>query len=144
MKENFKFKAEQITEEVLDDLLKNNESKYQNLNNEIIEKFNIKRDEYSYWLEDNDLRIYVGIDYYVVIDSWFEVQHGFSGSFEIVGDEFKIIPPEMWADYFENTNLVYPNTKEGLEKAFFDTKMQEYVAKFKVGNIEYFVCKDEI
>ena len=140
---NLKFKANQIGQQILNDLLNNNGVKYKDLNDFIIEKFKIERDEYEGWLEDNDLRVYEGISYDAVIDSWFEVQHLYS-TVNINKDTFEIIPPESCKDSYKDINTIYPNTKEGLEKAFFDTIMDEYVGKVVLNDKEYFICKDEI
>ena len=141
---NLKFEAKQIGQEILNDLLNNNGVKYKELNSLIIKNFKIKEDEYGSWLEDNDLRVYNGIDYNVVIDSWFEVQHLYDADVYIEEGTFKIVPPKHCREHYNNINLIYPNTKEGLEKAFFDTIMSDYVGKIVLDNKEYFICKDEI
>ena len=140
---SLKLKTKQIGQEILNDLLNNNGVQYKELNDFIIKNFKIKEDEYEGWLEDNDLRVYEGISYDAVLDSWFEVQHLYS-VVDIKDDTFEIIPPESCKGYYNDINTIYPNTKEGLEKAFFDTVMDEYVGKVILNDKEYFICKDEI
>ena len=135
------FKSKRIEDEILDDLLNNGGKKYLELNNFIIEKFKLDKNQYGSWLEDVDLRVYEDICYDTVIDSWFNVQH-LDSHIEVKEDNFTIIPPRWYEDGFINRKLVYPNTKEGLIEAFFDTEMSDKVCRFQMYGRDFFVCVD--
>lgn len=138
-----KFNAKRMESEILKDLLNNNGENYLELNNFIIEKFNIVKDEFIAWLEEADLRVYEGINYDTVIDSWFYVQH-LDGKIEVKNDTFTIIPPHEYEDNYKNYKLEYPNTKEGLTDAFFNTIMPGCVCRVEMYGKEYFICVDEM
>lgn len=137
------FKAKRIESEILKDLLNNNGENYLELSNFIVEKFNIVKHEFKVWLEEADLRVYEGINYDTVIDSWFYVQH-LDGKIEVKGDTFIIIPPNEHEDAYKDCKLEYLNTKEGLKEAFFNTVMSSCVDSVKMYGKEYFICIDEI
>lgn len=140
---DFKFKANEIGNEMLEDLLNNNGAKYKDLNSFIINNFKLNEEDYEIWLEESDLRVYDGIDYDTVIDSWFYVQH-LDSVIDVKDDVFEIIPPRFHEEYYRSKNLIYPNTKEGLEKAFFDTIMGEQICKVKMYDKEFYICVDEL
>lgn len=138
-----KFNAKRIESEILKDLLNNNGENYLELSNFIIEKFNIVKDEFKVWLEESDLRVYEGINHDTIIDSWFYVQH-LDGKIEVQDDTFKIIPSHEYEENYKNYKLEYPNTKEGLTDAFFNTIMSGCVCRVEMYGNEYFICVDEI
>lgn len=140
---SLKLKSKRIENEMLEDLLNSNGEKFKELNDFIIEHFKLNRNEYSDWLYEQDLRVYEGIDYDTVIDAWFYVQH-FDSEIEVQNDKFIILPPRGYKDSYKNDKLEYPNTKEGLVEAFFNTIMSEYVCRVEMYGKEYFVCVDEI
>lgn len=138
-----------LNSEILKDL-ESGENKYKDINNFIQDKFKIAKEDYSLWLDDSDLRVYKGIDYDVVIDSWFHTQNFYSGNYGLGCDitekdnTFVINPPNGYEDMYKNDKLEYNKTKDGLIEAFNNTIMSHCIATTTISNDTYYICKSEL
>ena len=69
--------------------------------------FKIVKDWYKIQFEENNLRLYEGIDYDVVVDAWFHTQNFYSGNYGLGCDitekenTFAINPSDGYEDMYK-------------------------------------------